>query len=128
MTKEKNLKGIKIPEVCGRAEKYALTAIMYHDENKEAEMKECAIFITEEDYQDNKIYVTVSGNMNPTLVLFPDEYNKCTIGYLGYRDNSINDKDKDNIFNTLSINQVLNSQFRMVTNKGYAKTVIMIYH
>ena len=75
MTNEKNVKGIKIPEVCGRAEKYELTAIMYHDENAEAEMKECAIFITEEDYKDNKIFVTVSGNMNPALILFPDEYN-----------------------------------------------------
>lgn len=44
-------------------------------------MKECAIFITEEDYEDNKIFVTVSGNMNPTLLLFPDEYN-IGIGYL----------------------------------------------
>ena len=83
MTNEKNVKGIKIPEVCGRAEKYDLTAIMYHDENAETEMKECAIFITEEDYKDNKIFVTVSGNMNPTLVLFPDEYN-IGIGCLEY--------------------------------------------
>ena len=29
MTNEKNVKGIKIPEVCGRAEKYDLTVIMY---------------------------------------------------------------------------------------------------
>ena len=75
MTNEKKMKGIKIPEECGKAEKYALTAIMYHDENADNEMKECAVFITEEDYEDNKIFVTVSGNMNPTLVLFPDEYN-----------------------------------------------------
>ena len=83
MTNDKKVKGIKIPEDCGRAEKYDLTAIMYHDENAETEMKECAIFITEEDYKDNKIFVTVSGNMNPTLVLFPDEYN-IGIGCLEY--------------------------------------------
>lgn len=82
MTNEK-MKGIKIPEECGKAEKYALTAIMYHDENVDAEMKECAVFITEEDYQDNKIFVTVSGNKNPTLLMFPDEYN-IGIGYLEY--------------------------------------------
>lgn len=68
-------KGIKIPEECGKAQKYELTAIMYHDENVDAYLKECAVFITEEDYEDNKIFVTVSGNMNPTLLMFPDEYN-----------------------------------------------------
>ena len=83
MTNEKKMKGIKIPKECGKAEKYKLTAIMYHDENVDTEMKECAIFITEEDYEDNKIFVTVSGNMNPTLLLFPDEYN-IGIGYLEY--------------------------------------------
>lgn len=83
MTNEKKMKGIKIPEECGKAEKYALTAIMYNDENVDTEMKECAVFITEEDYEDNKIFVTVSGNMNPTLLMFPDEYN-IGIGYLEY--------------------------------------------
>lgn len=80
--KEK-IKGIEIPEKCGRAEKYELTAILYHDENKDAPMKECKIFITEEDYKDNKPFITVSGNMNPTLLLFPDEYN-IGIGCLTY--------------------------------------------
>ena len=83
MTNDKKIKGIKIPKECGKAEKYELTAIMYHDENVDAEMKECTVFITEEDYKDGKIFVTVSGNMNPTLVLFPDEYN-IGIGYLEY--------------------------------------------
>lgn len=80
--KEK-IKGIEIPEKCGRAEMYEITAILYHDENKDAPMKECKIFITEEDYKDNKPFVTVSGNMNPTLLLFPDEYN-IGIGCLTY--------------------------------------------
>lgn len=57
--KEK-IRGIEIPENCGRAEKYETTAILYHDENKDAPMKECKIFITEEDYKDNKPFITVS--------------------------------------------------------------------
>ncbi len=84
MTEQKEkMKGIEIPEKCGRADKYEITAILYHDENEEAPMKECKIFITEEDYKDNKLFITVSGNMNPTLLLFPDEYN-IGIGCLTY--------------------------------------------
>ena len=84
MTNDKKIKGIKIPEECGKAQKYELTAIMYHDENVvDADMKACAVFITEEDYKDGKIFVTVSGNMNPTLLMFPNEYNS-GIGCLEY--------------------------------------------
>ena len=72
MTNDKKIKGIKIPKECGKAEKYELTAIMYHDENVDAEMKECTVFITEEDYKDGKIFVTVSGNMNPKRVVNRD--------------------------------------------------------
>lgn len=81
--KKEKMKGIEIPEKCGRADKYEITAILYHDENEEALMRECKIFITEEDYKDNKPFITVSGNMNPTLLLFPDEYN-IGIGCLTY--------------------------------------------
>ena len=82
MTKNK-IKGIMIPEECGNAEKYEFTAIMYHNENSDAPVNECAIFITEEDYKDNKPFITVSGNMNPTLFMFPDEQNE-GIGCLEY--------------------------------------------
>ena len=41
------------------------------------------------------------------ISLFPKEYNDCTIGYLGYRDNSFNDALK-----TLSTNQVLQPSYQ----------------
>ncbi len=72
---KKKVVGIMIPEECGKADKYELTAIMYFSEGIEEAVKEYSVFITEEDYEENKIFTSILSNMNPTLLLFPDEVN-----------------------------------------------------
>ena len=72
----KKVVGILIPEECGKADKYELTAIMYNVESTDGPEKEYKVFITTEDYEENKLFTTLKGNMNPTLLLFPDEANE----------------------------------------------------
>ena len=72
----KKVVGILIPEECGKADKYELTAIMYNVEGTDETEKEYSVFITTEEYEENKVFTTIKGNMNPTLLLFPDEANE----------------------------------------------------
>lgn len=71
----KKIEGIMIPEECGKADKYELTAILYNETDVDEQGKEFTVFITREDYEDNNPFTTIKGNMNPTLLLFPDEEN-----------------------------------------------------
>lgn len=72
----KKIVGIMIPEECGKAEKYELTAIMYNVEGADEPEKEYSVFISTEDYEENKVFTIIKSNMNPTLLLFPDEANE----------------------------------------------------
>ena len=72
----KKIVGIMIPEECGKADKYELTAIMYNAEGADEPEKGYSVFITTEDYEENKVFTTIKGNMNPTLLLFPDDANE----------------------------------------------------
>lgn len=65
-----------IPDECGKAEKYELTAIMYNVEGADESEKEYSVFISTEDYEENKVFTIIKSNMNPTLLLFPDEANE----------------------------------------------------
>lgn len=75
--------GIMIPDECGKADKYELTAIMYNEEGTDEPVKEYSVFITNEDYEENKVFTTIKSNMYPTLLLFPDDENE-GIGSLEY--------------------------------------------
>ncbi len=84
MSEEANKKiGIVIPEECGKAEEYELTAIMYHDENSDAAEEEYQVYITENDYNDGKAFAVLNANMNPEILLYPDEDHE-GIGCLEY--------------------------------------------
>lgn len=84
MSGEANKKiGIVIPEECGKAEKYELTAIMYHDEDSDAAEEEYQVYITEDDYNDDKAFAVLNANMNPEILLYPDEDHE-SIGCLEY--------------------------------------------
>ena len=84
MSEEANKKiGIVIPEECGKAEEYELTAIMYQDENSDAAEEEYQVFITEDDYNEGKAFTVLNANMNPEILLYPDE-NHEGIGCLEY--------------------------------------------
>lgn len=72
----KKVVGILIPEECGKADKYELTAIMYNVEGTDETEKEYSVFISTEDYEENKVFTIIKSNMNPTLLLFPDEANE----------------------------------------------------
>lgn len=72
----KKIVGIMIPEECGKAEKYELTAIMYNVEGADEPEKEYSVFISTEDYEESKVFTIIKSNMNPTLLLFPDEANE----------------------------------------------------
>ena len=65
----KKVVGIMIPEECGKADKYELTAIMYNEEDADGPVNEYSVFIVSEDYEENKPFTTIKGNMNPTLLL-----------------------------------------------------------
>lgn len=75
--------GIVIPEECGKAEEYELTAIMYRDENSDAAEEEYQVFITEDDYNEGKAFAVLNANMNPEILLYPDEDHE-GIGCLEY--------------------------------------------
>ncbi|MCR5728554.1 MAG: hypothetical protein K6G24_13950 [Lachnospiraceae bacterium] len=81
--KKRNTIGIVIPEECGRAENYEITAIMYHDENSEEKDVEYKIYITEKDFENSTPFATIQANMNPEILLYPDEENEGT-GCLEY--------------------------------------------
>ena len=84
MSEEANKKiGIVIPEECGKAEEYELTDIMYHDENSDAAEEEYHVYITENDYNDGKAFAVLNANMNPEILLYPDEDHE-GIGCLEY--------------------------------------------
>ena len=73
MTAKENFKGIEIPVECGRAEIYELTAILFSDKNSEEPIKKHLVYITKEDYENNKVFATIEANMNPEILLFPDD-------------------------------------------------------
>lgn len=75
--------GIAIPEECGKAEMYEITAIMYHDDNSDMEESEYQIFITKEDFEKSAPFATIKANMNPEILLYPDEEHE-VIGFLQY--------------------------------------------
>jgi len=81
--KEKNTTGIVIPEECGRAEKYEITAIMYHNENSEEKDVEYKIYITEKDFENSTPFATIQANMNLEILLYPDDEHE-GIGCLEY--------------------------------------------
>ena len=80
---KQSIVGIAIPEECGKAEMYEITAIMYHDDNTDKEESEYQIFITKEDYEKSTPFATIKANMNPEILLYPDEEHE-VIGFLQY--------------------------------------------
>ena len=82
-SKKKGILGIVIPEECGKAEKYEITAIMYHSDYTDAKSIEYKIFITEKDFENGTPFATIQANMNPEILLYPDEENE-GIGCLEY--------------------------------------------
>ena len=69
----KKIEGIMIPEECGKADNYEFAIIMYNETGVEELEKEYTLFITCEDYEDNKPYATIKANVNPGLILYPYE-------------------------------------------------------
>lgn len=80
---KQSIVGIAIPEECGKAEMYEITAIMYHDANSDKEEIEYQVFITKEDFEKAAPFATIKANMNPEVLLFPDDKHE-GIGCLQY--------------------------------------------
>ena len=80
---KQSIVGIAIPEECGKADMYEITAIMYHDDNSDAGETEYQVFITKEDFEKSTPFATIKANMNPEILLFPDDEHE-EIGCLQY--------------------------------------------
>ena len=80
---KQSIVGIAIPEECGKADMYEITAIMYHDDNSDAGETEYQVFITKEDFEKSTPFATIKANMNPEILLYPDEEHE-GMGFLQY--------------------------------------------
>lgn len=80
---KQSIVGIAIPEECGKADMYEITAIMYHDDNSDAGETEYLVFITKEDFEKSTPFATIKSNMNPEILLYPDEEHE-GMGFLQY--------------------------------------------
>lgn len=84
MTETKqSIVGIAIPEECGKADMYEITAIMYYDDNSDVAETEYQVFITKEDFEKLTPFATIKANMNPEILLYPDEEHE-GMGFLQY--------------------------------------------
>ena len=72
-----------IPKECGSADMYEVTAIMYDEEGSNEPEVEYRVFITDKDYADNKPFASIKANIQPTLLLYPDDEH-LEIGYFIY--------------------------------------------
>lgn len=80
---KQSIVGIAIPEECGKADMYEITAILYHDDNSDADETEYQVFITKEDFEKSTPFATIKANMNPEILLYPDEEHE-GMGFLQY--------------------------------------------
>ena len=80
---KQSIVGIAIPKECGKADMYEITAIMYHDDNSDAGETEYQVFITKEDFEKSAPLATIKANMNPEILLYPDEEHE-GMGFLQY--------------------------------------------
>lgn len=62
---------------------YELTAIMYHDDNSDNAEVEYQVFITKENFEKSTPFTNIKANMNPEVLLFPDDEHE-GIGCLQY--------------------------------------------
>ena len=80
---KQSIVGIAIPEECGKADMYEITAILYHDDNSDVDETEYQVFITKEDFEKSTPFATIKANMNPEILLYPDEEHE-GMGFLQY--------------------------------------------
>ena len=79
-----HFKGIVIPDECGKAEKYELTAILFEDEDDTSREKtKYKVYVTEEDFTNDVPFTTFEGNMDPEILLWPDDEHE-DIGFCHY--------------------------------------------
>lgn len=104
---KQSIVGIAIPEECGKAEMYEIIAIMYHDDNTDKEESEYQIFITKEDYEKSTPFATIKANMNPEILLYPDEEHE-GIGFLQYDLVESEQVDVTGGLNAIIVSEVVN--------------------
>ena len=127
---KQSIVGIAIPEECGKADMYEITAIMYHDDNSDKEESEYQIFITKEDYEKSTPFATIKANMNPEILLYPDEEHE-GIGFLQYDLVESEQVDVTGGLNAIIVSEVVNdSDTRWIMSENSyadvkAKTVRM---
>ena len=127
---KQSIVGIAIPEECGKAEMYEITAIMYHDDNTDKEESEYQIFITKEEYEKSTPFATIKANMNPEILLYPDEERE-GIGFLQYDLVESEQVDVTGGLNAIIVSEVVNdSDTRWIMSENSyadvkAKTVRM---
>lgn len=127
---KQSIVGIAIPEECGKAEMYEITAIMYHDDNTDKEESEYQIFITKEEYEKSTPFATIKANMNPEILLYPDEEHE-GIGFLQYDLVESEQVDVTGGLNAIIVSEVVNdSDTRWIMSENSyadvkAKTVRM---
>lgn len=73
MTNKTLLKGIEIPEECGKVECTDAIFIMYQDMNKEQFGRRYNVYITKEDFNSKKPFTYFFSNMNPMVVVHETE-------------------------------------------------------
>ena len=120
----KKVVGIMIPEECGKADKYELTAIMYNEEGTDGTVNEYSVFIASEDYEENKPFTTIKGNMNPTLLLFPDEEN-VGMGSLEYDLVEAGLIHKQDDVNAIVVSEVVNASDAVWINSELVREVYL---
>lgn len=131
MTETKqSIVGIAIPEECGKADMYEITAIMYHDDNSDKQESEYQIFITKEDFEKATPFATIMANMNPEILLYPDEEHE-GIGFLHYDLVELERVSVVDDLNVIIVSEVVNdSDTKWIISEGdyasvKAKTVKM---
>ena len=78
---KQSIVGIAIPEECGKVNMYEISAILYHDDNSDMAETEYQVFITKEDFEKSAPFATIKANMNPEILLYPDEEHRM-VNYL----------------------------------------------
>ena len=104
---KQSIVGIAIPEECGKADMYEITAIMYHDDNSDAGETEYQVFITKEDFEKSTPFATIKANMNPEILLYPDEEHE-GIGFLQYDLVESEQVDVTGGLNAIIVSEVVN--------------------
>lgn len=120
----KKIEGIMIPEECGKADKYEFTAITYNEEDADEPVNEYSVFIVSKDYEENKPFTTIKGNMNPTLLLFPDEEN-AGMGSLEYDLVEAGLIHKQDDVNAIIVSEVVNASDTVWINSELDREVYL---